>query len=153
MKRLSGSAGLPADHSADSSSEKGGSAEQRLTSLRSAEPPLSRLAHWKSVERPGADARGEMEPNKRCKYDGMTVSFKDLTVPEILQPIKDALGEEIDKFEGECEQWDPPNCGEVATQEDKPKLLMTEVYKRLRCMRARERFLHIKLLRPDLSMQ
>ena len=79
-----------------------------------------------------------MQPNKRCKHDGMMVSSKDFILPEILQPIKAALGEEIDKFETECAQWDPPNFGEDATQEDKPKFLMREVYKRLRSRRARE---------------
>ena len=169
MQRSSGSAGQPAHHSedssagkekdgkgktagaatplsgaisADSSSDKGGSAEQPVTSLRTAEQPLSSSApHWhvdvfRSIEH--LDAGGEIQPSKRCKYDGMMVPSKDFIVPEILQPIKAALAEEIDKFEIECEQWDPPNFGEDATQEDKPKFLMREVYKRLRSRRARE---------------
>ena len=79
-----------------------------------------------------------MQPSKRCKYDGMMVSSKDFIVPEILQPINAALAEEIAKFAIECEQWDPPNCGEDATQEDQPKFLMTKVYERLRSKRARK---------------
>ena len=79
-----------------------------------------------------------MQANKRCKHDGMMVSPKDFILPEILQPIKAALAEEIAKFEVECEQWDTPNFGEAATQEDKPKFLMAEVYKRLRSRRVRE---------------
>ena len=66
------------------------------------------------------------------------VSSKDSIFPEILQPIKAALAEEIEKFEVECEQRDPLNFGEGATQEDKPTLLMTKVYERLRSRRARE---------------
>ena len=138
MQRPSGSAGRPADHSAESSSDKGGSAQQPVTPLHNAEQPLSSLAHSKSAEQLLADAGGEMQPNKRCKHDGMMVFSKDFILPEILQPIKAALAEEIDKFEVECEQRDPPNFGEDATQEDKPKLLMTEVYKRLRSRRVRE---------------
>ena len=76
-----------------------------------------------------------MQPSKRCKYDGNMVSSKDFIVPEILQPIKAALAEEIDKFEAECEQRNPPNFGEDATIS---KFLMTEVYKRLRSRRVRE---------------
>ena len=79
-----------------------------------------------------------MQPNKRCKHDGMMVSSKDFIVPKILQPIKAALAEEIEKFEVECEQRDPLNFGEGATQEDKPTLLMTKVYERLRSRRAQE---------------
>ena len=130
--------------SADSRSDKGGSAEQPVTSLRTAEQPLSSSApHWdvhafRSIEH--LDAGGKIQPSKRCKYDGMMVSSKDFIVPEILQPIKAALAEEIDKFEIECEQRDPPNFGEDATQEHKPKFLMGEVYKRLRSRRARECF-------------
>ena len=128
--------------SADSRSDKGGSAEQPVTSLRTAEQPLSSSApHWdvhafRSIEH--LDAGGEIQPSKRCKYDGMMASSKDFIVPEILQPIKAALAEEIEKFEVECEQRDPLNFGEGATQEDKPKLLMTKVYERLRSRRARE---------------
>ena len=128
--------------SADSRSDKGGSAEQPVTSLRTAEQPLSSSApHWdvhafRSIEH--LDAGGEIQPSKRCKYDGMMVSSKDFIVPEILQPIKAALAEEIEKFEVECEQRDPLNFGEGATQEDKPTLLMTKVYERLRSRRARE---------------
>ena len=140
MQRSCGSAGQPANHSAESSSDKGGSAEQPVTPLHNAEQPLSSLAHSKSAEQLLADAGGEMQPNKRCKHDGMMVSSKDFILPEILQPIKAALAEEIDKFEIECEQRDPPNFGEDATQEHKPKFLMGEVYKRLRSRRARECF-------------
>ena len=127
--------------SADSRSDKGGSAEQPVTSLRTAEQPLSSSApHWdvhafRSIEH--LDAGGEIQPSKRCKYDGMMVSSKDFIVPKILQPIKAALAEEIDKFKIQCEQWDPANFGEDATQEDKPKLLMPEIYKRLRSKRVR----------------
>ena len=160
MQRSSGSAGQPAHHSedssagkekdgkgktagaatplsgaisADSSSDKGGSAEQPVTSLRTAEQPLSSSAPhlhvdvFRSIEH--LDAGGEIQPSKRCKYDGMMASSKDFIIPEILQPIKAALAEEIDKFEIECERWDPPNFGEDATQEHKPKFLMGEVYK------------------------
>ena len=137
MQRPSGSAGRPADHSAESSSDKGGSAQQPVTPLHNAEQPLSSLAHSKSAEQLLADAGGEMQPNKRCKHDGMMVSSKDFILPEILQPIKAALAEEIDKFKIQCEQWDPANFGEDATQEDKPKLLMPEIYKRLRSKRVR----------------
>ena len=119
---------------ASGSSDKGGSAEQPVTSLRSAEQPVvNNLA-----EQLVSDAGGEMQPNKRCKHDGMMVFSKDFILPEILQPIKAALAEEIEKFEAECEQWDPPTFEEDATQEDKPKFLMTEVYKRLRSTRARD---------------
>ena len=134
MQRSSGSAGQPADRSAESSSDKGGSAEQPVTSLRSAEQPVVNNLAEQFV----SDAGGEMQPNKRCKHDGMMVSSKDFILPEILQPIKAALAEEIEKFEVECEQWDPPTFEEDATQEDKPKFLMTEVYKRLRSTRARD---------------
>ena len=68
----------------------------------------------------------------------MMVSSKDFILPEILQPIKAALAEEIDKFKAECEQWDPPTLGEDATEKDKPKFLIREVYERLRSMRVRE---------------
>ena len=169
MQRSSGCAGQPAHHSedssagkgkdgkgklagaatplsgaisADSSSDKGGSAEQPVTSLRTAEQPLSSSApHWhvdvfRSIEH--LDAGEEIQPSKRCKYDGMMVSSKDFIVPEILQPINAALAEEIAKLAIESEQWDPPNCGEDATQEDEPKFLMTKVYERLRSKRARE---------------
>ena len=149
MQRSSGSAGQPAHHSEDSSAarpaggpHKSGSAEQPVTSLRTAEQPLSSSApHWdvhafRSIEH--LDAGGEIQPSKRCKYDGMMVSSKDFIVPKILQPIKAALAEEIEKFEVVCEQRDPLNFGEGATQEDKPTLLMTKVYERLRSRRARE---------------
>ena len=110
------SAERPANVSARSSS-----AEQPATSLRSAEQPLSSFApHLNNlVEQLVSDAGGEMQPNKRCKHDGMMVSSKDFTVPEIHQPITAALAEEINKFKVECEQWDPPTFGEDATEEDK----------------------------------
>ena len=142
MQRSCGSAGQPANHSAESSFDKGGSAEQPVTSLGTAQQPLSSFApHWDvnvfhSIEH--SNTGREMQPSKRCKYDGMMVSSKDFIVPEILQPINAALAEEIAKFAIECEQWDPPNCGEDATQEDKPKFLMTKTYDRLRSKRARE---------------
>ena len=110
MQRSCGSAGQPADHSAESSFDKGGSAEQPVTSLGTAQQPLSSFApHWDvnvfhSIEH--SNTGREMQPSKRCKYDGMMVSSKDFIVPEILQPIKAALAEEIDKFEVECEQRD-----------------------------------------------
>ena len=114
---------------------QGDSAEQPVTSLGTAEQPLSSSApHWDVNVFPGS----EMQPSKRCKYDGMMVCSKDLIVPEILQPINAALAEEIAKSAIECEQWDPPNFGEDATQEDQPKFLMTKVYERLRSKRARE---------------
>ena len=144
MQRSCGSAGQPANHSAESTSDKGGSAEQPVTSLGTAEQPLSSSAPHRdvnvfhSIEH--SNTGSEMQPSKRCKYDGMMVSSKDFIVPEILQPINAALAEEIAKFAIECEQWDPPNFGEDATQEDKPKFLMREVYKRLRSRRARECF-------------
>ena len=77
MQRSSGSAGRPADHSADSS------AEQPVTSLRTAEQPLSSSApHFNNlVEQLVSDAGGEMQPNKRCKHDGMMVSSKDFILP------------------------------------------------------------------------
>ena len=142
MQRSCGSAGQPANHSAESSSDKGGSAEQPVTSLGTAEQPLSSSAPHRdvnvfhSIEH--SNTGSEMQPSKRCKYDGMMVSPKDFIVPEILQPINAALAEEIAKLAIESEQWDPPNCGEDATQEDKPKFLMTKVYERLRYKRARE---------------
>ena len=126
MQRSCGSAGQPANHSAESSSDKGGSAEQPVTSLGTAEQPLSSSAPHRdvnvfhSIEH--SNTGSEMQPSKRCKYDGMVVSPKDFIVPEILQPINAALAEEIAKLAIESEQWDPPNCGEDATQEDKPKL-------------------------------
>ena len=133
MQRSSGSAGQPADRSAESSSDKGGSAEQPVTSLRSAEQPVvNNLA-----EQLVSDAGGEMQPNKRCKHDGMMLSSKDFILPEILQPIKAALAEEIDKFEVECEQWDPPTFEEDATEEDEPTFRLRNVYERLRSIRAR----------------
>jgi hypothetical protein len=151
MQRSCGSAGQPANHSAESSSDKGGSAEQPVTSLGTAEQPLSSSAPHRDADTGSeiqeADAPhsiehsntgSEMQPSKRCKYDGMMVSSKDFIVPEILQPINAALAEEIAKLAIESEQWDPPNCGEDATQEDKPKFLMTKVYERLRSKRARE---------------
>ena len=79
-----------------------------------------------------------MQPNKRSKHDRMMASLRNFIIPEILQPIKAALAEEIDKFKLECEQWDPPAFGEDATEEDKPKFLLREVYERLRSMRVRE---------------
>ena len=142
MQRSCGSAGQPANHSAESSSDKGDSAEQPVTSLGTAEQPLSSSApHWDvnvfhSIEH--SNTGSEMQPSKRCKYDGMMASSKDLIVPEILQPINAALAEEIAKVAIECEQWDPPNFGEDATQEDQPKFLMTKVYERLRSKRARK---------------
>ena len=67
MQRSSGSAGQPADHSADSSSDKGGSAEQPVTSLRIAEQPLcSSAPHWDvdvfcSFEHLDAGGNGNLE--------------------------------------------------------------------------------------------
>ena len=137
MKRFVSSAASSGSGSAEQSanvSARSSSAEQSATSFRSAEQPVvNNLA-----EQLVSDAGGEMQPNKRCKHDGMMVSSKDFILPEILQPIKAALAEEIDKFEIECEQWDPLNFGEDAKQEDKPKFLMREVYERLRSRRARE---------------
>ena len=47
MQRSCGSAGQPANHSAESSFDKGGSAEQPVTSLGTAQQPLSSFApHW-----------------------------------------------------------------------------------------------------------
>ena len=124
MQRPSGSAGRPADHSAESSSDKGGSAQQPVTPLHNAEQPLSSLAHSKSAEQLLADAGGEMQPNKRCKHDGMMVSSRDFVIPEILQPITVALSAEIEQFKTDCKQWDPPTFEEDATKEDKTKLLL-----------------------------
>ena len=95
MQRSCGSAGQPANHSAESSSDKGGSAEQPVTSLGTAEQPLSSSAPHRdvnvfhSIEH--SNTGSEMQPSKRCKYDGMMVSSKDFIVPKILQPIKLSL--------------------------------------------------------------
>ena len=83
MQRSSGSAGQPADRSAESSSDKGGSAEQPVTSLRNAEQPVVNNLAEQFV----SDAGGEMQPNKRCKHDGMMVSSKDVIVPENHLPV------------------------------------------------------------------
>ena len=87
MQRSSGSAGQPANHSAESSSDKGGSAEQPVTSLGTAEQPLSSSAPHRdvnvfhSIEH--SNTGSEMQPSKRCKYDGMMVSPKDLSLIHI----------------------------------------------------------------------
>ena len=107
MQRSSGSAGQPADHSADSSFDKGGSAEQPVTSLRTAEQPLSSSApHWhvdvfRSIEH--LDAGGEIQPSKRRKYDGMMVSSKDVIVPENHLPVFCTDGSALTKS-GSAEQ-------------------------------------------------
>ena len=86
MQRSCGSAGQPANHSAESSSDKGDSAEQPVTSLGTAEQPLSSSAPhlhvdvFRSIEH--LDAGEEIQPSKRCKYDGMMASSKDFIVPE-----------------------------------------------------------------------
>ena len=129
--------------SAASSSSAPSSAEQPATlglSASSAEQPLSSSAEQplSAVKRAVPDERGEEQPKKRCKHDHVIVSVKDMIIPKILQPIQTALAQEIDTFKAECEQWDPPTFEEDATQEDKPKFLMTKVYERLRSKRARE---------------
>ena len=94
-----------------------------------AKPP-SNFDKGGSAEQPVTPFRTAEQP--------LSSSEQLFIIPEILQPIKAALAEEIAKFEVECEQWDTPNFGEAATQEDKPKFLMAEVYKRLRSRRVRE---------------
>ena len=91
MQRSCGSAGQPANHSAESSFDKGGSAEQPVTSLGTAEQPLSSSAPHRdvnvfhSIEH--SNTGSEMQPSKRCKYDGMMVSSKDVIVPENHLPV------------------------------------------------------------------
>ena len=80
------------------------SAAQPASDTAAAQPLSSSAPHWDvdvfcSIEH--LDAGGEIQPSKRCKYDGMMVSSKDFIVPKILQPIKAALAEEIEKFEVE----------------------------------------------------
>jgi len=62
---------------------------------------------------------GEKQPKKRCNHN--LVKVDDVMMPEILQPIQRALAQEIDEFETECEEWDPPNIFEDPTEVDKPE--------------------------------
>ena len=89
-----------------------------------------------SEERAVPDERGEEQPKKRCKHNLMTVSAEDFMIPDILQPIQTALAQEIDKFNDECQQWDPPNFEEDATDKDKPTFRLRNVYQRLHSIQA-----------------
>ena len=66
----------------------------------------------------------------------MTVSAEDFMMPNILQPIQTALAQETDKFRAECEQLDPPNFEEDATDQDKPIFRLRNVYQRLHSVQA-----------------
>ena len=66
----------------------------------------------------------------------MTVSAEDFMMPDILQPIQTALAQEIDEFNDECQQWDPPNFEEDATDKDKPTFRLRNVYQRLHSIQA-----------------
>jgi len=66
----------------------------------------------------------------------VTVSAEDFMMPNILQPIQTALVQETDKFRAECEQLDPPNFEEDATDQDKPTFRLRNVYDRLQAIQA-----------------
>ena len=107
-------------------------------SASSAEQPLPSFAPYlpNIDKRAVPDERGEEQPKKRCKHNLMTVSAEDFMIPDILQPIQTALAQEIDKFNDECQQWDPPNFEEDATDKDKPTFRLRNVYQRLHSVQA-----------------
>ena len=91
-------------------------------------------------KRAGPDERRQKQPEKRHKHHPVTVSAEDFMMPNILQPIQTALAQETDKFRAECEQLDPPNFEEDATEHDKPIdkpiLRLGNVYARLKSIQA-----------------
>ena len=126
----------PAGHNGNSRN----SAEQPVDgTASSAEQPLSSFAPYlpSTDKRAAPDVRGEKQPKKRCNHNLVMVAAEDFMMPEILQSIQKALAQEIDKFKAECEQWDPPNFEEDATEESKPIFRLRNVYERLRSIKAR----------------
>ena len=91
-------------------------------------------------KRAGPDERRQKQPEKRHKHHRVTVSAEDFMMPNILQPIRTALAQEIDNFRAECEDLDPPNFEEDATEHDKPIdkpiLRLGNVYARLKSIQA-----------------
>jgi len=80
------------------------------------------------------DEGGEKQPKKICNHNLANVD--DVTMPEILQPMRGALDQEVEKYKNECEQWDPPQFEEDAT-EGKPTFRLRKVYERLCSIQAR----------------
>ena len=80
------------------------------------------------------DEGGEKQPKKICNHNLANVD--DVAMPEILQPMREALDQEVEKYKNECEQWDPPNFEEDATEE-KPTFRLRKVYERLCSIQAR----------------
>ena len=74
------------------------------------------------------DEGGEKQPKKRCNHNLAKVD--DVMMPEILQPWRAAIAQEIDKYQHECELWDPPQFGDTAAEE-KTTFRLRKVYERL----------------------
>jgi len=87
-------------------------------------------------KRAGPDERRQKQPEKRHKHHRVTVSAEDFMMPNILQPIRTALAQEIDNFRAECEDLDPPNFEEDATDQVKPTFRLRSVYDRLQLVQA-----------------
>ena len=105
-----------------------------------------------SEERAVPDERGEEQPKKRCKHNLMTVSAEDFMIPDILQPIQTAIAREIDSFNDECQQWDPPNFEEDATDKDKPIFRLRNVCQRLHSSRPQGVFPQVHLHKQKRCM-
>ena len=121
------STALPPSANSACSSGAGESAEYKVLQ----QCQMKRKEEW-AVQ----DERGEEQPKKRCNHNLVMVSAEDFMMPEILQPIQTALAQEIDKFKVECEQWDPPNFEEEATDQDKPTFKLRNVYEHLQSIQA-----------------
>ena len=121
------STALPPSANSACSSGAGESAEYKVLQ----QCQMKRKEEW-AVQ----DERGEEQPKKRCNHNLVMVSAEDFMMPEILQPIQTALAQEIDKFKVECEQWDPPNFEEEATDQGKPTFKLRNVYEHLQSIQA-----------------
>ena len=121
------STALPPSANSACSSGAGESAEYKFLQ----QCQMKRKEEW-AVQ----DERGEEQPKKRCNHNLVMVSAEDFMMPEILQPIQTALAQEIDKFKVECEQWDPPNFEEEATDQGKPTFKLRNVYEHLQSIQA-----------------
>ena len=121
------STALPPSANSACSSGAGESAEYKFLQ----QCQMKRKEEW-AVQ----DERGEEQPKKRCNHNLVMVSAEDFMMPEILQPIQTALAQEIDKFRAECEQWDPPNFEEEATDQGKPTFKLRNVYEHLQSIQA-----------------
>ena len=121
------STALPPSANSACSSGAGESAEYKVLQ----QCQMKRKEEW-AVQ----DERGEEQLKKRCNHNLVMVSAEDFMMPEILQPIQTALAQEIDKFRAECEQWDPPNFEEEATDQGKPTFKLRNVYEHLQSIQA-----------------